>query len=166
MKTLFILILLFYFGHSFAQNKKTISYRQWQDMPQDTYVRIMKTADSLLADYQYERFNFERNDGKCCLKGLLVIKEFYSRALLEEPKDEDALLKLQEVEGLIEDEHLLYEEKQFGKILKKGDEYYKRGFYKKAYALYQRAAELNPTSKSIKKKLKLTKKRIKKFANI
>ena len=83
--------------NSFSQEKKTITYRQWQDMPQDTYVRIMKTADSLLVEYIDEPFNFEHQDGSCCLKGLMVIKELYSRALIEKPRDEDALEKIEKV---------------------------------------------------------------------
>lgn len=148
-----------------AQEKKTISYRQWQDMPQDTYVRIMHTADSLLIEYKYQPFNFEHQDGSCCLKGLMVIRELYSRALIEKPKDEDALTKIEEVNNLIEDEELLNEEKQFGKILKRGDEYFNKGYYKKALVFYQRADSLNPGSKSIKKKIKATKKMAKKHKN-
>ena len=57
----------------------------------------MKTADSLLVEYIDEPFNFEHQDGSCCLKGLMVIKELYSRALIEKPRDEDALEKIEKV---------------------------------------------------------------------
>ena len=147
---------------SFAQDKKTITYRQWQDMPQDTYVRIMHTADSLLKAYNSEPFDFERKDGSCCLSGLQVIKAFYQKAL-NEKDDEDAKSKIKQLDDMIVDEFLLFEENNIKPIIQRGDVYFDKGFYKKSLLFYERAYKLDPESKSIKKKLKIAQKRAKKY---
>lgn len=166
MKLLICIIFLLHTLAGISQDSKTITYRQWQDLPQDTYVRIMRTADSLLADYQYETFNVEKKDGSCCFKGLMVIKEFYQRALIEKPGDEDAKQHIKEVENMILDEELLFEEKQFGEIAKRGDHYFDKGYFNKAYIFYKRAYELSPKSRSVKKKMKKAKKKMKKYKKI
>ena len=166
MKTSLFVVCLLLIQISFGQERKTVTYRQWQDMPQDTYVRIISTADSLLEAYHEEPFNVERKGGRCCLKGLMVIKEFYLRALIEKPGDEDAQNKVKEIEELILDEELLLEEKQFSEIEKRGDYYFDKGYYKRSLTFYKRAYQLSPKYKPLKKKIKQTKKKIKKYENI
>ena len=166
MKSLILILFAFTYTVCFSQETRTITYRQWQDLPQDTYVRIMRTADSLLSEYQYEPFHVIKKDGTCCYKGLMIIKEFYQRALIENPGDEDAKNHIKEVENLILDEALLYEEKQYGDIVKRGDYYFNKGYYSKAYEFYKRAYELSPKSKVVKKKMKQAKKKKKKYENI
>lgn len=164
MKFYILCSLILNCAFSFAQDKTTISYREWQDLPQDTYVRIMTTADSLLKEYHYQAFNVEMQDGNCCLKGLLMIKELYNRALIEQPEDEDAKNKITEIDNLIKDEELLQEEKHFEKVLERGDYYFNRGYYEKALRFYKRAQELSPSSREIKKKIKKSKKLKKKYS--
>lgn len=115
-------------------------------------------GDSLVAEYQIEPFDFQRENGSCCDKGLSIIKTFYQQALAEKKGDEDALFEIHNVNELIDDEYLLTEEKQTGKITAKADQYTKDGYYKRALILYDRALMLNPSSKSIKKKIKACKK--------
>ena len=100
MKSILFILLLLVAHVSLAQEQKTVTYRQWQDMPQDTYVRIIHTADSLLVEYKESPFHFEKKDGSCCLNGLMVIKEFYMRALIEKPSDEDAENRVKEILGV------------------------------------------------------------------
>lgn len=145
-----------------AQDLPTYTHRQIEDMPQDTYVRIMRTADSLFDAYRHERFQFEKKDGSCCVKGLEVIKSFYSKALVERPKDEDAQSMYTAVEELIKDEYLFYEETDYGEILKRGDHYFRLHKYQECLAFYYRAQEINPHSKAIRKKIKFAKKEYKK----
>lgn len=164
MKTL-VTILLLIGSNALGQEPKTITYRTKQDFPQDTYVRIIKTADSLYSEYQDERFQFEKADGSCCDKGLSVILSFYKKALTEKPRDEDALSKVKEVENLMEDEYLYFEEKNYGKVLQKADQYMREDSYQQALGLYYRALELNQNSKPIKKKIKNAKKLLKKSPN-
>lgn len=158
MKNLLTFSILVVCLNGFSQSRKTISYQTYIDLQEFSYNRLMKTADSLVAEYQIEPFDFQRENGSCCDKGLTVIKAFYKQALSEKKGDEDALLEIKGVEELIDDEYLLTEEDKAGNISAKADKYTLDGYYKRALLLYNRALELDPSSKSIKKKIKACKK--------
>ena len=163
MRIFYLIVFMFFLQHSYAQDKKKITYYQWLDMPQDTYVRIIRTADSLLIEYQEEPFELVQEDGSCCLHGLMFIKELYVRALFDEPEDEDAKNKISEIDNLLLDEKILNEGKDHMVIYKRGNFYFEQGYFKKALKFYNKAYELKPDSKDTKKKIKLTEKRIKKY---
>lgn len=157
MKALLTLSLFIFGLNGFSQSRKIISYQTSIDLQEFSYIRLMKNGDSLVAEYQIEPFDFQREDGTCCDPGLSVIKNFYSQALIEKKGDEDALLGIAAIEELIDDEYLLTQEKQPEKITDKADQYTTDGYYKRALILYDRALELD-SSKSTKKKIKVCKK--------
>jgi len=162
MKLSLFTLLFLLCGSSFAQDKTVITYRQRQDLGQDTYVRIMKTADSLFSEYCDKPFDFEKEDGSCCDQGLDVIRGFYKLAMVEKPGDDDAMRGIAKVEERMMIETNIEIEGQYEKVVNKADEYFNGGYYKKAYELYERAHKLKPTDKEVKKKMKKAKKMMKK----
>lgn len=158
-------LFIFFFWPSLiaiSQEEKIVPYQVKLDLGLDIYIRIMHTADSLVESYKEAPFNFEKEDGTCCDDGLVVIRGFYHLALEQTPNDPDALTSIASVEELM---MLQSEEEikaQYAKVVATADKYFEEGNYSKAQSLYQRALNLNPGDKEVKKKLKLAKKKAKK----
>ncbi|UKN00553.1 tetratricopeptide repeat protein [Paracrocinitomix mangrovi] len=163
MKKLLILSSLFLAINSIAQEKNRINYDQWIMIEKGTYTRMMTTADSLLVEYESQPFEVEEAPSKCCTNGLLVIKNLYKAAMSEQKGDEDAKAGYDKVSNLIKDEKLLEGDSSTQELLKRGNEYQSTGNYKKALIFYEKALEKDPASKSIKKTIKQTKKKLKKY---